>query len=70
MADVTSQHADYGKNLALWQMVEDAAAGEQAVKVRKEKYLPRPNANDKSKAAQDRYDAYLQRALRYGFRAV
>lgn len=54
--------AEHTANMPLWQLVSDACAGEHAVKVRGELYLPRPNPMDQSPAADARYKAYIQRA--------
>ncbi|MGN3554804.1 DUF4055 domain-containing protein, partial [Acinetobacter baumannii] len=50
MSDVTFQHAEYVKNLPYWQKLDDVCEGEDAVKAKGEKYLPMPNAHDKSPA--------------------
>lgn len=44
MSDVTFQHAEYVKNLPYWQKLDDVCEGEDAVKAKGEKYLPKPNA--------------------------
>ena len=53
---------EHTANMPLWQLVSDACAGEHAVKVRGELYLPRPNPLDQSLEADARYKAYIQRA--------
>lgn len=65
MTDVTTQHTDYTSNCAKWCCVEDAAAGEAAVKAKKDRYLPRPNPTDKSPDNCARYEQYLARAVYY-----
>lgn len=63
--DVTTQREEYKNALPKWQQVEDAAAGEAAVKARGDKYLPRPNPADKSNENSCRFDQYLARAVFY-----
>lgn len=65
MSDVTTQHADYMGALAKWNLCEDAAAGEDAVKAGQDKYLPRPNPQDQSIANKERYKHYVLRAVYY-----
>lgn len=48
-----------------WTMVRDCLAGQEAVKAAGDKYLPRPNPEDKSKENQDRYSSYKERAVFY-----
>ena len=48
---------EYSRFLRKWQKCRDAIAGEDAVKFRKEKYLPRPSGMDK-----EDYAAYITRA--------
>jgi Domain of unknown function (DUF4055) len=53
---------------ALWDeyiLIRDALAGEVAVKAAKTKYLPKPNAADKSPENEERYKALLARAVFY-----
>ena len=54
---------EHTANMPLWQLVSDACAGEHAVKVRNELYLPRPNPLDKSSEADARYNQYVARAV-------
>lgn len=49
--------------LAKWEMISDCMAGQEAVKKRGTKYLPKPNADDTSTANDLRYEAYVTRAL-------
>ncbi len=65
MSDVTFQHPDYKSALARWEKVEDAAAGEEAVKKKGEKYLPRPNPTDQSRENTARFTQYVARAVYY-----
>lgn len=52
--------------LKLYTIIRDCLLGEHRIKYRKDKYLPRPNADDISDANIARYDSYLERALFYG----
>jgi hypothetical protein len=49
-----------------WNKIRDCLAGEDEVKQKREKYLPKPNATDKSKENEQRYKDYLTRAVFYG----
>lgn len=51
--------------LKQWEIISDCIAGEMQIKYRGDKYLPRPNASDISKANVARYSAYLNRAVFY-----
>lgn len=48
-----------------WEMIRDCIDGEDAVKARRTKYLPRPNPDDTSKENDARYSEYLTRAVFY-----
>jgi hypothetical protein len=61
--DVDTRRAEFTAAEPLWRAVEDACAGEAAVKAGKTTYLPRPNPSDKSSAADERYLQYLARAV-------
>lgn len=52
-----------------YNLIDDCIAGEETVKFRKTKYLPQPNATDKSKENQERYASYLKRAVFYNVTA-
>lgn len=52
--------------LPQYEVVTDAVAGSTAVKAKKTKYLPMPNAADASNENQHRYKSYLTRAMFYG----
>ena len=54
---VNSTHPDYDANLALWQRSRDVIAGEDAVKLAGETYLPRLDSQ-----TDDEYKAYITRA--------
>lgn len=64
---VDSTHQDYKEHLDIWKMCQDFCIGTRAVKKKAEKYLPRPNPNDKSKNANERYKNYLARTAFYGY---
>jgi len=62
---VDYEHPDYEKLAPTWSQIKDCLTGERAVKGRREKYLPKPNAYDLSEANKARYTAYLLRAVFY-----
>lgn len=51
--------------LPLYDIVSDCVDGDWKIKYKKDTYLPRPNATDISQENQDRYNAYLTRAIFY-----
>jgi hypothetical protein len=51
--------------LPQYEIIRDCIMGEQQIKYRKDKYLPRPNSSDLSAQNVARYDAYLGRAVFY-----
>lgn len=53
------------KMLPLYYLIRDVLAGESAVKAATTKYLPKPDAEDKSPENAERYKQYLQRAVFY-----
>lgn len=55
--------------LPKWQMIADCIAGQEAIKDRGTKYLPKPNAEDTSPANDARYEAYVTRAVFYNVTA-
>lgn len=57
---IDSKHPLYDAFIARWQRCRDACEGDDAVKSRKVKYLPKPGGLD-----QEQYNAYVQRALFY-----
>lgn len=48
-----------------YELISDCIAGEYQVKHRKQRYLPQPNASDKSEENIARYAAYVDRAVFY-----
>lgn len=63
--DVTLRHPEYTASAESRTLVEDAAAGSEAVKAKGDTYLPRPNPADESPANKKRYDQYLARSVYY-----
>jgi len=58
--DVSTQHPDYEARVPEWERMRDCMKGEEAIKRKKEKYLPRPAGMSGEYA--DAYDAYIERA--------
>lgn len=65
MPNVTFVHPKVRKLLPLYELIDDCLMGELQVKFRQDRYLPRPNPEDESKANQYRYSQYLRRAVFY-----
>lgn len=65
MPNVSFVRPELAKLLPLYNLIRDALAGEPTVKEAGRKYLPMPNAEDKSKENVARYAAYLLRAVFY-----
>jgi hypothetical protein len=65
MADVSTPVAEYVKAAPLWSLVEDATAGEAAIKAAGQKYLPRLNPQDKGPENNARNADYVFRAVYY-----
>jgi len=59
---VSSTHADYNTFFPQWELVCDCVDGASAVKKKGEKYLPKPNAEDRTSENTERYKAYKERA--------
>jgi hypothetical protein len=57
---VSTRHPGYDRYLEIWTKVRDCLEGEDTIKSRKEKYLPRPKGMSGEYA--DSYDAYIERA--------
>jgi hypothetical protein len=51
--------------LSSYQLVRDCVNGEQAIKRRRQRYLPWPNTGEDPTRAMARYEAYLTRAIFY-----
>lgn len=60
---VSSIRKELRERLKQYELIEDCLAGEQQVKHRQTKYLPMPNAADKSPENMARYQSYLTRAV-------
>lgn len=62
---VDHQRSELRPYIKMWDVIRDCVAGEQVIKGKKEKYLPRPNAEDNSIENTLRYNSYLERAVFY-----
>lgn len=62
---VSTRHEDLRDFVKQWDIIRDCIAGEQQIKYRREKYLPRPNSTDRSDENLARYAAYIDRAVFY-----
>lgn len=60
---VDTKHKEYTANQNKWSLVRDCVAGQEAIKAKKQAYLPIPNPTDKSPENIARYDQYLERAM-------
>lgn len=65
MPNVAFVRPELAKILTLYYLIRDCLAGEPTIKDARTKYLPQPNAEDKSPENQVRYNAYLTRAVFY-----
>jgi hypothetical protein len=65
MPNVVFVHPLVRTLLPSYDLIRDCLAGELTVKKRREKYLPKPNAEDTSDANGKRYNGYLTRAVFY-----
>jgi hypothetical protein len=59
---VFTPHKDYSAALADWQQIKHCLGGQRVIKEQRDKYLPKPNAADKSPENDARYEAYLLRS--------
>jgi hypothetical protein len=64
---VNATHSEYTKALPSWELGEDAVKGSSAIKDKGKKYLPKPNATDKSTENDTRYSQYKERAVFVNF---
>jgi len=62
MYSVSTEHPEYTKRKELWEKIEDCISGEEQVKQKKEKYLPRPSGMGLDKEGQLAYESYIKRA--------
>jgi hypothetical protein len=60
---ITTLHPEYRKFLPIWQRNQDAFDGEHAVKARRARYLPVPNAAGGETVEGERYQSYITRAI-------
>lgn len=60
---VDSKHPDFIEVEKDWEQIADCIAGQRAVKKKGVKYLPQPNASDESEENQERFRAYIKRAV-------
>ncbi|MDO6706781.1 DUF4055 domain-containing protein [Photobacterium sp. 1_MG-2023] len=64
--NVSYQRPDYKNAMKKWAFMDDICAGSDAIKAKKETYLPKPNPNDTSPENTQRYEQYVIRAVFYG----
>lgn len=62
---ITFQHPEYADSVCAWEMVEDVCDGQEEVKEKGPKYLPKPNPTDTSAENEARYEQYKMRAVFY-----
>lgn len=60
-----TKHREYQKFAAQWQRARDTFAGSDAVKLRRELYLPKLDVHLRGTKGDERYNAYLRRAYFY-----
>lgn len=60
---------ELAERLEQYEIIRDCLAGQEAVKKKKTKYLPKPNAHDDSPENNARYEGYLTRAIFYNVTA-
>lgn len=65
MPKVNFTRTEYAELKPRWELVRDCVSGAKAVKKAGDKYLPRPNPEDKSAENKKRYQDYLTRAVFY-----
>lgn len=53
------------EKIRAWDLISDCIKGQEAVKLGNTKYLPKPNAEDRSPENDARYKEYLERAVYY-----
>jgi hypothetical protein len=62
-ASVATERKEYKEYLPIWDQVDDCVKGQKFIKDKGEAYLPKPDAENTTKANQKRYSQYLARAL-------
>lgn len=65
MPNVAFQRPEYVAMKPRWDLITDCIEGEQKIKAALTKYLPQPNATDKSPENTARYEQYVERAVFY-----
>lgn len=65
VANVAFIRPEIAKVLPLYSAIRDCISGEDTIKKAGDKYLPKPNPEDKSEENKLRYKNYLQRAVFY-----
>jgi hypothetical protein len=65
MPNVRFMRNEVRQELPKWTLIRDCVEGQSAIKNAKETYLPRPNKADTSEENQERYNAYIERAVFY-----
>lgn len=65
MANVSFTRPEWDAAQNRWQLVRDVCKGSEVIKSHGDRYLPRPNAQDKSPQNLARFDSYLARAVFY-----
>ena len=65
MPNVAHIREEVQRLLPKWSLIRDCLLGQQAIKEGRTKYLPIPNAADKSEENRARYEHYLERAVFY-----
>lgn len=63
--NVLSAHPTLSRMRSKWMLMDDCLSGEEAVKSRKELYLPIPRVDDDESENKKRYSTYIQRAVFY-----
>lgn len=63
---IYSTHPDYKTRIAQWERARDVYEGEDAVKARGDRYLPKLTSHDTSERGRKSYAAYTKRAEFYG----
>lgn len=65
-ANIETKHPLYNKRASQWEIVRDCVEGSDAVKAKRQQYLPRPCSNN-ALEAEMRYNAFLSRAVFVNF---
>ena len=63
--DVSKNHVDYDKYKNVWERCNDAVSGQDAIKSKKQKYLPMLPGMQLASDGGKLYDIYLENALWY-----